>query len=271
MVNSSICATESYDLVVIGAGISGLNALNAATEYLPPDARVLLVDEKDSAGGSWNIAYDYVRLHQPHPMFTVGNNKWDWSMPRGYLAARDEVQAHLAKALEPISKRVNLTINFCTRAIRCEEKVGDVGPYAEIVLNSKVTAEETRTIRASRAIQAAGLNYTVYKPLPLSSEKIHSIIPQDFIETLRAVPGKPVFVVGGGKTGMDTILAALSIDATREVTLIKGRGTIFYNRSKFLPDGVKRWTSGKLLSRVFRDLALNFDGTNEENTVLHAF
>ena len=38
--------TQHYELVVVGAGIAGLNALYAAVQYLPPEARVLLVDQK---------------------------------------------------------------------------------------------------------------------------------------------------------------------------------------------------------------------------------
>ena len=68
---------QVFDLVVIGAGISGLNALYAAADYLPKDASVLLLAQKAAPGGMWNTAYDYVRLHQPHPMFTVGDLKWD--------------------------------------------------------------------------------------------------------------------------------------------------------------------------------------------------
>ena len=92
--------TEEFDLVVIGAGIAGLNALNSAAEYLPRSAKALLVDQKDQAGGMWNVAYDYVRLHQPHPMFTVGDMKWGWSKPRDYLAARDEVREPPAASLD---------------------------------------------------------------------------------------------------------------------------------------------------------------------------
>ena len=41
------------------------------------------------------------------------------------------------------------------------------------------------------------------------------------------------------------------------------------NRTKYIPTGVKRWTSGALASRLFRDLALNFDGDNEDHTIQH--
>ena len=78
--------TQHYELVVVGAGIAGLNALYAAVQYLPPEARVLLVDQKSLAGGMWNVAYHYARLHQPHPMFTVGDMKWSWRRPAAYLA-----------------------------------------------------------------------------------------------------------------------------------------------------------------------------------------
>jgi hypothetical protein len=51
----------------------------------------------------WNTAYDYVRLHQPHPMFTVGDMKWAWNKPRDYLAKRDEVRDHLASSVQAVA------------------------------------------------------------------------------------------------------------------------------------------------------------------------
>lgn len=262
-------AVEPLDLVVIGAGIAGLNALNTATEYLPEGARVLLVDQKDAAGGMWNTAYDYVRLHQPHPMFTVGNMSWDWRKPRGYLAARDEVQSHLASALKPIGEKVGLQTRFGHTVERCAEIETDSGPMAEVVYHPNGNPTAKTTVRANRAIHASGLNYGLADPLALSSKRIHSIIPQDLIATLKNHPDAPVVVVGGGKTGMDTVLATLAAGPQREVTLVKGRGTNFLNRNKYLPTGLKRWTSGDLVSRIFRDLALNFDGDNEDHTLAH--
>lgn len=262
-------AVDTFDLVVIGAGIAGLNALNTATEYLPQGARVLLIDQKDAAGGMWNTAYDYVRLHQPHPMFTVGNMAWNWNKPRHYLAARDEVQTHLANALGPIGDKVRLHTRFGHTVETCAEVATGDGPMAEITCHPNGDPAAKTTLRASRAIHASGLNYRLAAPLALSSPAVVSIIPQDLLATLTAHPDAPVVVVGGGKTGMDTILAALAADPGRKVTLVKGRGTNFLNRTKYIPTGLKRWTSGDLLSRLFRDLALTFDGDNEDATLAH--
>jgi hypothetical protein len=103
----------------------------------------------------------------------------------------------------------------------------------------------------------------------LSSQNVVSIIPQDLLATLTAYPNAPVCVVGGGKAGMDSVLAVLGADPGRKVSLINGRGTNFLNRTKYIPTGMKRWTSGELISRLFRDIALVFDGDNEDHTIQH--
>lgn len=261
--------TDTFDLVVVGAGVAGLNALYSAAEYLPKGAKVLLLDQKDAAGGMWNTAYDYVRLHQPHPMFTVGDMRWQWNKPRDYLARRDEVRDHLSSALEPISGKVDLKTAFGQTVIACNEVQTDQGFRAEVTFHPNNDPGRPRTILTERVIHASGLNYRLAEPLPLSSASVISIIPQDLRKTLAAHPDAPVYVAGGGKTGMDTILATLSDNPARKVSLINGRGTNFLNRTKYIPTGRKRWTGGKLVSQVFRDLALNFDGDNEDHTIEH--
>lgn len=257
----------NYELAVVGAGVAGLNALNAATDYLPRGARVLLVDQKDTAGGMWNTAYDYVRLHQPHPMFTVGDLRWKWRKPRQYLAARDEVRSHLSSSLDPIANKVCLETRFGQTVERCAEVETSNGPMAELFIRPNGNSGEKRSVVAKRAIYASGLNYSLAEPLAFSSQQVLSIIPQDLLPTLKDNPDAPVFVIGGGKTGMDTVLATLAADAERNVTLINGRGTNFLNRTRYLPTGFKRWTSGQLASRVFKEIATAFDGANEDQLI----
>ena len=261
--------TAHYDLIVVGAGIAGLNALYAAAQYLPASARVLLLDQKDAPGGMWTMVYDYVRLHQPHPMFTVGDIPWNWRKPRDYLASRDEVQRHLAGTLAPVAERVALTAEFGRTVTTCEEVRTDAGWRARVTHHPNGQPDKAETAMADRVIHAAGLNYRAPEPLDLSSEAVLSIAPADLRATLAAHPGAPVVVVGGGKTGMDTVLATLNESPGREVTLIKGRGTSFLNRGRFLPQGFGRWTRGKPVSRIFHDMATTFDGTNEDETVDH--
>ena len=260
----------AYDLIVVGAGVAGLNALYAAAQYLPKTARVLLLDQKARAGGMWNVAYNYVRLHQPHPMFTVGNLAWDWDKPRHYLAERDEIQSHLESSLEPIAKAVNLESRFSVTVSACEEILQNGTYLAQVCFHPNDKPEEVVRLYAKRAINASGLNYREAQPMAFESNEVVSIVPGALSRTLADRPDAPVVVVGGGKTGMDTVIAALNNGPNRHVTLIKGRGTNFLNRTKYLPRGTARWTSGMPISRFFRNMALTFDGTNETE-LLHYF
>ena len=85
---------ESCEVCIVGAGIAGLNALFVASRYLSRDQRVILIDRREGVGGMWVDTYPYVRLHQPHGMFTAGNIKWTLGQDRSYLATKGEVLEH---------------------------------------------------------------------------------------------------------------------------------------------------------------------------------
>src|SRR4051795_5868205 len=77
---------EASELVIIGGGIAGLNALTVAGGYLSAHDRVVLVDSRPRAGGMWVDTYDFVQLHQPYPIFTAGNIAWQLGKPASHLA-----------------------------------------------------------------------------------------------------------------------------------------------------------------------------------------
>ena len=60
-----------FDYLVIGAGAMGM----AFTDTLlsESDANVAIVDRHGRPGGPWNIAYPYVRLHQPSSFYGVNS------------------------------------------------------------------------------------------------------------------------------------------------------------------------------------------------------
>lgn len=258
-----------YDLVVVGAGIAGLNALHAASLCLPPSSRILLIDAKDRPGGMWTMAYDYVHLHQPHPLFTVGGMRWNWRRPSHHLAARDDVQHHLASCLGALRGQIDLDERFGHRVSGVREVSCSGAWAAEVDLHPVGDPGETVTVGADRVIHAAGFDYSAPAPIDLSAKSVLSITPADLSATLAENPTAPVFVVGGGKTGMDTILAAQDQNPERAVTLVNGEGTYYLDRTRYFPTGLRRWTGGALAASVFRDCAMLFDGHNEDETRAH--
>lgn len=253
-----------WDLCILGAGIAGLNALYAACEHLPPTARVLLIDRKASCGGMWCATYPHVRLHQPHPMFTVGNIPWAWSKRPEYLATGDEVAAHLAHCLDQIRDKVAVTELYGQNCIAIEEIATDGGARARLSLEA-VDGGASRVVDARRLIDARGLDIPELEPLPLSSDRVVSTTPQ----ALDMAGDAPVYVIGGGKTGMDTAHALITRNPRRPVTMLTGMGTVFASRDFTLPTGLPRYWRGKLVLPTFRELAMRFDGTNADEVFAH--
>ncbi|MFD6893228.1 FAD-dependent oxidoreductase [Rhodococcus sp. NPDC060086] len=251
---------ETCDVCIIGAGIAGLNAAAVASQYLSPDGKIVLLDRRHRCGGMWVDTYPYVRLHQPHPLFTAGNIKWTLEKHRSYLAAKPEVLDHFAHCLDVIKKRV-----------RVVEYLGwTVDSHTESTEGNRLTAHsdtgQRLAIAAQRVIKANGYGVTPNEPLSVSSEQIHSVSPDSFdirSEQMQASE-TPIWIVGGGKTAMDTAYAAITEYPGREVNIIAGEGTYFTNRDSMFPRGTRRWWTGKLPSHLFNDTALRFDGTNED-------
>jgi hypothetical protein len=255
--------TERYDVCIIGAGISGLNALFVASQYLSRDQSVVLVDRRPRAGGMWVDTYEYVRLHQPHPFFTAGNIEWTLGKEREHLATKDEVLDHLRHCLEVIKRRIRVTELFGYEFENAEE----VGGTVRITCSSG----EGRAIEieADRLIKAYGQGVETNAPLELSSARARSVSP-DYFDVRRPemrASNAPVWIVGGGKTGMDTAHALITEQPGREVNLVAGPGTLFINRDRLFPSGARRWRDGELTSSVFIEMARRFDGTNEADVV----
>ena len=62
------------DYLVVGAGAAGL-AFTDALIAEDPDAAVVLVDRRHVPGGHWNVAYPFVRLHQPSANYGVNSRR----------------------------------------------------------------------------------------------------------------------------------------------------------------------------------------------------
>src|ERR1043165_4551286 len=99
---------EDCDVCIVGAGLCGMNALFVASTYLRPDQKIILIDRRPRVGGMWVDTYPYVRLHQPHPMFTAGNIKWTIGRERSYLATKSEVLDHFQHCLDVIKQQVSV-------------------------------------------------------------------------------------------------------------------------------------------------------------------
>jgi thioredoxin reductase len=251
--------TESCAVCIVGAGLAGLNALFAVSRHLGRNDRVILVDRRPRAGGMWVDTYPYVRLHQPHGMFTAGNIPWTLGREPSYLADKEEVLGHLQHCLEEIRARVRVDEFFGW------SMESDAEADGRVRVTCRSSSGETLVIDAERLVKAYGFRIDPNEPLPVSSGRVHSVSP-DYCDVREGDIGNsdaPVWIIGGGKTAMDTAHALITRCPGREVNLVAGRGTFFTVRDAFFPTGPRRWFGGSLVSTLGVQAARRFDGTNE--------
>jgi hypothetical protein len=254
--------TETCNLCIVGAGIAGMNALFVASRYLDRNQRVILLDQRPRVGGMWVDTYPYVRLHQPHGMFTAGNIAWTSGRERGHLATRDEVLVQLERCLDVLKQviRVDEFFGWSMESHQATERA--------VQINCRSSDGQRLTITADRLIKAAGFSVQPSNPLEISSSRVRSVSP----ETCDMLGGEmwdsdaPVWVIGGGKTAMDTAHALITEYPGREVNLVAGSGTLFLRRDRCFPAGFRRWWDGTLTSRLAVEVTRHFDGTNEAET-----
>lgn len=250
---------ETSDVCIVGAGIAGLNALFAASRYLSREQKVILIDRRTRVGGMWVDVYPYVRLHQPHPMFTAGNIEWTLGKDRSYLATKGEVLAHFEHCIDVIRERVGVEEYLGWDFESAEEANGMVR------VTCRAADGRALVIDTERLIKAYGLGITPNEPLDISSKRVHSVSP-DYCDVRAGdirESDAPVWIVGGGKTAMDTAHTLITTYPGREVNLVAGRGTFFSCRDDLLPSGARRWWAGTPPSAVATQLGHRYDGTNE--------
>jgi Pyridine nucleotide-disulphide oxidoreductase len=252
-------AVEKCDVCVVGAGVAGLNALFVASQYLSRDQKAILVDRRPRVGGMWVDTYPYVRLHQPHPMFTAGNIKWTLGRSRDYLATQGEVLDHFAHCLDVIKARVRVDEFFAWEVESHDETAGVVR------VTCRSSDGRRLVIETKQLIKAHGFQCRPNHPLELSSERVQSVSPNycDMRRDDISTSVDPVWIIGGGKTAMDTAHALITGRPGREVNLVAGSGTYFLRRDQILPTGLGRWWRGKSFTNLAMDVAHRFDGTNE--------
>lgn len=247
---------DQCEICIVGAGIAGLNALFAASQYLGRNDRVVLVDRRTRVGGMWTDTYDYVRLHQPHQLFTAGNIKWTLDKERSYLATKPEILDHLQHCLDVLSRRMDVDERFGWDYVSHEE----TGSLVRVTLRAPDGL--TRVVTAKRLIKAFGFQVVPNPPLNFSSARVKSATPNDMPRIIDS--DAPVWIIGGGKTGLDTAHTLITQCPGREVNMLVGSGSMALRRDVLFATGARRWLGGLPFAALSTEFAKRYDGTNEE-------
>ncbi|NNG38583.1 NAD(P)/FAD-dependent oxidoreductase [Flexivirga sp. ID2601S] len=203
---------DHYDVIVVGAGLSGIDGAYRL-QTMCPDKDYVILEARDSLGGTWDL-FRYPGIRSDSDMFTLGLPFEPWTGEKSIADGADILQYLKDTAAKyGIDKR----IVYRTRVTGADWSSAD----AQWTLQLD-TPDGAREVTADSVYLCAGYyNYAAgYQPdfpgrADFTGEFIH---PQFWPEGLDAA-GKKVVVIGSGATAM-TIVPALAKQGA-QVTMLQ--------------------------------------------------
>ncbi|MEM7080495.1 MAG: FAD/NAD(P)-binding protein, partial [Pseudomonadota bacterium] len=192
------------DYLVIGSGAMGMAFVD--TLLSETDASVIMVDRHHQPGGHWNVAYPYVRLHQPSAFYGVnstklGNDVIDtsgWNEGLYELATNSEVCAYF----DQVMQRRFIPSGAVQYFPSCEYE-GD-GRFRSLL------GDATYHAKVNKIVDATYMNVTV----PSMRTPTFPVASGAHCQPPNALPRvagqyERYVIIGAGKTGMDACLFLL--------------------------------------------------------------
>jgi monooxygenase len=201
------------DVLIVGAGVSGLGAAHHLRDQLP-DRTFVILDAQDNRGGTW-WTHRYPGVRSDSDLFTYGYRFKPWRGPS--IAAGEEILAYLDEVIDE----------------------DDLGPHIRyqhrVTTASWSTADRRWTVEATRGEGGQRLRYTAsflwmcqgyynharpYRPRWEGMDRFQGLIvhPQRWPEDLD-LTGKRVVVIGSGATAA-TLIPAIAEEA-EHVTMLQ--------------------------------------------------
>jgi hypothetical protein len=218
--------TQKTDYLVIGAGAMGMAFADVL--MTESDATITIVDRYHQPGGHWNVAYPFVRLHQPSSFYGVNSRKLGsdridtigWNKGLYELAGKGEICAYYD----------NIMHDF-----RSSGRV-QYFPMCEYEGEGKITSlvsGVSHTITADKIVDATFMNVQVPAmggPSYDIAKGVECVPPNALVETHGE--WKNYVIVGAGKTSFDACLFLLENGVSPDaICWIKPRESWLWDRA----------------------------------------
>ena len=250
---------ETFDVLIVGAGLSGVGAA-AHLQRGCPGKSFVIIEARDAVGGTWDL-FRYPGIRSDSDMYTLGYAFKPWTSPMA-IADGPAIRAYVRETAE--ERGINEHIRFGQRVVSADwsEEENSWRVEAE-------TAQGPMQFVARFLVLAAGYyDYDeAYRPHWPGEEDFKGRIvhPQFWPEELD-YRGKRVAVIGSGATAV-TLVPEMARQAAH-VTMVQRSPSYIVSRPSvdFIAEWLKRWlTAGAayaltrwknvLLTSVFYKLA----------------
>jgi len=221
------------DYLIVGCGATGMAFADMVLSE--SDATMIIVDKYQKPGGHWNVAYPFVKLHQPSAYYGVsstelgkdGVDEVGFNKGLRHLASGAAINAYYDEIMQhkflssgrvnyfPLSKyqgngKFTSTLTGNSYIVKVNKKIVEATH-----MDTKVPASHKPDFRIAPELQFIPIN-----DLPQITEP-----PSGFV------------IIGGGKTGIDACLWLLEHDVNPDkITWIVSRDAWLTDRKNLQPE-----------------------------------
>ena len=205
--------SEYYDVIIVGAGLSGIGAA-CHLQRECPGKRYAILEGRESLGGTWDL-FRYPGIRSDSDMHTLGYNFKPWKESKA-IADGPAILKYIQETAK--ENRVDEHILFGHRVIAASWSSEDATWTLEIRRNG---SSEVEQLRCNMLLMCSGYYNYEHGYLPefegrerFQGEIVH---PQFWPENLDYT-GKRVVVIGSGATAM-TLIPEMAADVEHIVML----------------------------------------------------
>jgi monooxygenase len=238
-------STESFDVVIVGAGLSGIGAGYHLQRDCPGKSYVIL-ENRDAIGGTWDL-FRYPGIRSDSDMFTLGYGFKPWTEAKA-IADGPSIRKYVNETAREYG--IDQHIRFKHKVIRAAWDSSEARWTVEAEHDGAV-----KRFKAKFVLMAAGYyNYDQgYAPEFKGADQFkgQTIHPQHWPEGLDYT-GKRVVVIGSGATAV-TLVPSMT-DKAAHVTMLQRSPTYMVSmpaEDKFA-NGLRRALPAQLAYDVIR-------------------
>ncbi len=228
-------AVEHFDVLIMGAGLSGIDAAYHLRKLCPKKSYVIL-DQRERIGGTWDL-FRYPGIRSDSDMLTMGYSFRPWTSPKAISPGEDIREYIVATARD---EGIDQHIRFRHRIVRASWSSPDARWTVEAI-----HGDESVTLTCNFLFSCAGYyRYAAgYTPEFRGAERFPGKVvhPQAWPADLDYA-GKRVVIIGSGATAV-TLVPAMAKTAAH-VTMLQRSPTWIVSAPE--QDSKANWLRKKL-------------------------
>jgi monooxygenase len=228
-------APEHFDVLIMGAGLSGIDA-GYHLQKLCPNKSYVILEQRKQIGGTWDL-FRYPGIRSDSDMLTMGYSFRPWTQPRA-ISPGDDIRDYIADTARDagIDRNIRFLHKIKTASWSSQQANWTVAAVRKLPDGS----EEPVTLTCNFLLSCAGYyRYSAgYSPqFPNASRFPGRIVhPQAWPEDLEYA-GKRVVVIGSGATAV-TLIPAMARTAGH-VTMLQRSPTYIVSMPE--QDRIHNW------------------------------